>query len=115
MPSKYSFKNIEDYREYYRQYREKNKEKLQKYNKEYTRVWRSIHGNHHDLVRGVVARAVRKGTLIKLACEVCGNVKSQGHHEDYSKPLEVIWLCSVHHKERHIKDIPSNYSKFILK
>ncbi len=46
-------------------------------------------------------RAVQKGRIIKLPCEVCGDVRSQGHHDDYSKPLEVRWLCQKHHKELH--------------
>ena len=45
--------------------------------------------------------AVRKGELTKEPCEVCGDPKSQGHHEDYAKPLEVVWLCHTHHAERH--------------
>lgn len=49
--------------------------------------------------------AVRSGRIKKLPCEVCGSkVRIQGHHDDYSKPLEVRWLCQVHHKELHRKD-----------
>lgn len=48
-----------------------------------------------------VADAVADGTLIKSPCEVCGRAKSQAHHDDYSKPLEVKWLCDEHHKEKH--------------
>jgi len=49
-----------------------------------------------------VQRAVKKGFLKKQPCEICGNIKSEGHHPDYSKPLEVIWLCSEHHNEVHL-------------
>lgn len=34
-------------------------------------------------------------------CVICGSDKSQGHHENYDKPLEVVWLCAAHHAERH--------------
>jgi hypothetical protein len=30
----------------------------------------------------------------------CG-LKAHAHHEDYSKPFEVIWLCPKHHAEEH--------------
>ena len=45
--------------------------------------------------------AVKSGRIIKKSCEVCGEPKSHGHHDDYSKPLEVRWLCDAHHKEVH--------------
>lgn len=32
-------------------------------------------------------------------CKIKG--KPYGHHEDYSKPLEVIWLCRGCHANRH--------------
>jgi ribosomal protein S27AE len=41
--------------------------------------------------------------LIKQPCEVCGNLKAQAHHDDYSKPLQVRWLCQKHHTEHHQK------------
>jgi len=47
--------------------------------------------------------AVKNGSVIKYPCVVCGEKKSNGHHEDYSKPLEVVWLCLKHHMERHRK------------
>jgi len=46
--------------------------------------------------------AVRSGKIKRLSCEVCGNERTQGHHEDYSKPLDVVWLCTRHHADRHI-------------
>lgn len=53
--------------------------------------------------RNIFHLAKLRGVLIKQPCEVCGNVKSDGHHDDYSKPLEVRWLCRVHHMELHRK------------
>lgn len=47
--------------------------------------------------------AIKKGKILKEPCTVCGSEKSEGHHEDYSKPLEVIWLCRLHHKLRFLK------------
>jgi hypothetical protein len=52
--------------------------------------------------RTKVARAVKSGRLVRQPCEVCG-AKANAHHEDYSKPLEVRWLCSKHHGEHHRK------------
>lgn len=48
----------------------------------------------------VAARmAARK--LERKPCEVCGAEKAEAHHEDYTKPLDVNWLCKRHHAERH--------------
>jgi translation elongation factor EF-G len=50
----------------------------------------------------MVNNAVRDGRLIKEPCVRCETTSTvEGHHEDYTKPLDVIWLCSKHHKERH--------------
>lgn len=51
----------------------------------------------------LVANAVRDGRLIKQPCCVCGLEKSEAHHEDYEKPLDVMWLCRKHHAEIHRK------------
>lgn len=45
--------------------------------------------------------AIRSGVLKPAPCEVCGEEKVQGHHEDYSEPLSVRWLCKVHHLKAH--------------
>ena len=49
----------------------------------------------------IVCNAVRSGRLIKGCCEVCGSKDSHGHHDDYSKPMCVRWLCAMHHNEWH--------------
>lgn len=51
--------------------------------------------------RSDVNHAIRDGKLDRMPCVVCGNERSEGHHEDYSKPLDVIWLCRKHHREVH--------------
>lgn len=44
---------------------------------------------------------VSKGNIVRMPCRDCGATEVQGHHPDYSKPLDVIWLCSTHHAEEH--------------
>jgi hypothetical protein len=40
--------------------------------------------------------------LIQGPCSICGEQKTiHAHHDDYTKPLDVIWLCRKHHQERH--------------
>lgn len=52
-----------------------------------------------------VNSALRSGTLVKPEkCEDCGETKKlHGHHDDYSKPLEVRWLCARCHSIFHAK------------
>jgi len=51
--------------------------------------------------RRLAYKALREGRLKRLPCEICGNIKSQAHHEDYRKYLNVKWLCFKHHRELH--------------
>jgi hypothetical protein len=57
-----------------------------------------------DAARKAVQDAVRAGKLIRQPCEKCGELKSEGHHDDYTKPLEVRWLCRTHHTEHHTNE-----------
>jgi hypothetical protein len=45
--------------------------------------------------------ATRLGILDRQPCEVCGEMKVDAHHDDYNKPMEVRWLCRLHHNEHH--------------
>lgn len=46
-------------------------------------------------------RALYAGVIKRQPCIICGSNNSQGHHPDYNKPLEVIWLCQLHHSRVH--------------
>ena len=50
-----------------------------------------------------VLKAVAAGTLVRPAsCSRCGGGKRiEAHHPDYSKPLEVMWLCRRCHYHEH--------------
>jgi len=50
-----------------------------------------------------VRLAIEKGLLNRQPCEVCEAAEAEGHHDDYAKPLEVRWLCRMHHKLWHAK------------
>ena len=51
--------------------------------------------------QGVVRYAMRKGVLLPQPCEICEDVLVNAHHDDYSNPLQVRWLCRFHHIEFH--------------
>lgn len=55
---------------------------------------------HKKLAHKAVERAVRLGQLVPEPCCICGK-KAMAHHEDYSNPLEVVWLCPKHHIQLH--------------
>ena len=49
-----------------------------------------------------VHNAVKRGKLTRKPCEVCGDSRTDAHHDDYSKPLAVRWLCRMHHRQHHV-------------
>ena len=67
---------------------------------EQTRFWRAEDTRRSKCHRAV-ALAIKKGELVRKDCNRCGEPKSLAHHEDYDKPLQVIWLCQPCHKRRH--------------
>lgn len=49
-----------------------------------------------------VLTAKRQGRIKPQPCAACGvNKKLHAHHEDYTKPLEITWLCPKHHVHLH--------------
>ena len=72
-------------------------------------VMRNTRKKHKDLsqedklkanARSQVHVYIKRGKIIKGICK-CGETKVQAHHEDYNKPLEVIWLCVNCHIKLH--------------
>jgi len=54
------------------------------------------------VARYTANNAIKVGWLIRENCEVCGTDESvEAHHDDYMRPLDVRWLCRVHHAEHH--------------
>jgi len=48
--------------------------------------------------RSAVSNALRDGRLTRQPCEACGSLRSEAHHTDYARPLDVRWLCRLHHE-----------------
>lgn len=46
--------------------------------------------------------AVKSGALAVAPCEVCGTENVEAHHDDYSNPMQVRWLCRKHHRDLHV-------------
>ena len=53
------------------------------------------------LARALTKKAIRSKIMIRMPCEVCGEIKSEAHHDDYDKPYDVRWLCRKHHGAHH--------------
>lgn len=106
----YSTKNRERRIKYLQKYYEKNKTSLNKRTGEYKNtddgkraqsISQKKSNPLHIRARRLVKRAIKSGALIKKPCVRCGNKKVEAHHTDYSKPLDVVWLCRPHHLEEH--------------
>lgn len=62
--------------------------------------------------RNAFKTALNRGELIKPnTCQHCKNEfplsEIHGHHPDYSKPLDVLWLCFSCHKKQHRLVVPA--------
>ena len=85
--------------EYYRDY---DRRRGNRQGPNYMRAYNERHPEKYK-ARNAVNNALRDGRLKRPnECQSCGEeTKLHGHHEDYSKPLEVWWLCVPCHKARH--------------
>ena len=91
-------KNLEKIRAYDKE-RSKNP-KRRKAAQEISKAWRNA-DVRRKTAHSLVMYAIKKGKLVREPCIRCGEKKSLAHHEDYDKPLDVMWLCQPCHKQRH--------------
>lgn len=67
-----------------------------------TEAWKKAHPDRRA-AQVQLANALRKG-LVKpwpiCAVPDCCR-KPEAHHPDYSRPLDVVWLCRPHHMQVH--------------
>jgi hypothetical protein len=92
------------HREYHR---DRTPEKITK-DREASRLYNATHpdqrGRTAELrARGRLRQAIHRGTIVKPdKCECCGDGGPiHGHHDDYSKPFDVRWLCATCHGFTH--------------
>ena len=79
---------------------ERGKEAFRKAYRKYGRKRRLLYPEKSKAVQAV-NDAIAAGKLTRPSiCESCFNERfTEGHHEDYSKPLDVDWLCKKCHRE----------------
>ncbi len=70
------------------------------------RVRRDPEAARRRRARDLLRDAVSHGRVVKPnACSLCGGTfppeRLHGHHHDYSKPLDVTWLCGQDHLAIH--------------
>lgn len=84
----------------------------------YNKAWRQ-RNPEKTKAHWTVQNALRNGKLIKQPCEICGKDKTHAHHDDYSQPLCVKWLChtchvDTHHPHRHKQKVPHPANPLII-
>ena len=72
----------------------------------YMRAWRKNHSLTEDQKKKDNARSsagvyLRRGKIRKESCFVCGSDKTEMHHKDYDKPLDIEWMCRSCHLWLH--------------
>ena len=77
-----------------KKYHADNPEQVRKYNEEYRRKYPE---------RVTAYNLAQKNIKKRQPCSVCGMSPAEKHHEDYTKPLEVTWLCKAHHQQLHAR------------
>ena len=92
----YGIKNRAKLTEKERERRPKVREKTRRNSKR----WRE-NNKIKVAAHNAVKRAYANGSLLKQPCEICGLIDVEAHHDDYNKPLDVRFLCKVHHNLWH--------------
>lgn len=95
----------EHFRRIHRTYREQNKEKVKDQERKTGDQWRRANLDKAAIYQQV-NRALKRGVITKSKnCEGCFAQLPphmiHGHHRDYSKPLELYWVCHNCHMLTH--------------
>ena len=62
----------------------------------------SLHYIMQRRAHHAVEQEVKMGRMIMCVCNRCGSdTRVHAHHHDYSKPLEIEWLCVSCHRKHH--------------
>jgi hypothetical protein len=76
----------------------------------YMRAWRRrrpsglpVEDSQKLTARATAGTYYFRHSYLKRPCERCGAPKTEMHHPDYSKPLEVVFLCHPCHLREHGK------------
>lgn|SRR5579883_3355 len=111
-------RNPERFKELCKKWMSENRSRI----KVYMQKYRQEHRDHRDpakrykynhspkqTARMRLRNARKSGKVMRPEhCSKCGLVCiPEGHHPDYSKPLEVVWLCRICHGAIHSKPSPS--------
>lgn len=100
---KWKEENRERIINYVYKWRDNNKEKYKELSRNSVKLQR-LKSPEKNRARKIFWCAVRVGHIIRPTnCSNClVDCKPDGHHEDYNKPLEVIWLCKKCHVKVHM-------------
>lgn len=83
-----------------REYRQKESYKIKR--REASKRYR-LKNREKELCRSATRNAIFSGKLTRMPCVVCNKKDSEAHHEDYSKPFKIKWLCKKHHTKHHLR------------
>ncbi len=83
----------------------------------FTRAYRKTPGGKAAYARGdrkrdqakvrarkAVYQEIKMGRMVRGDCTGCGAPKAHAHHEDYSRPLAVVWMCRRCHDQHHAEN-----------
>ena len=59
-------------------------------------------------IRNKTKKLIKTEKIKKKPCQIWNSKNSIAHHEDYTNPYKIIWLCEKHHKEYHEGKIAIN-------